>query len=645
VLSASGSGYDPSYCNAIKCDTTINISGSTITTTSTGVGGKGISSDAGINISGGTVNVTNSGAGATYTNSSAVLDAYSGAGIDADSNISITGGNVTVISSGTAAKGISSDADIVFGSSATTPTVNVTNTGTKLLVSGTANYTTAVYAEPKAIKADGNISFNSGTYTLSVSQQGANVIDSDGALTVTGGVFTVTVGGNQSKGLKSTGTMTLNGGTIGITTTGGVTLENVAAATYNPSYCSAIKGDGVVNVGGSSITINGSGAGNRGISADGNLNITSGSVNITNSGAGATYTNSSSTTDAYSACCITSDANILITNGTITLSASGSGGKTLKVDGTLTIGDSSGAPTINLTTTGAKFTVGTSSSGGTGGGPGGGGTTNTDYCHPKTIVTDGAITINNGNLTISSTDDGIHSEKSITINGGNTIINSSVEGIESLTITINGGYVSVVGSDDGINATAGAVAGGSEYDDGSYFYMKGGILVVSATSGDAVDSNGGFAMTGGVLASFGPANSTNEDIDANGSITVNGGLLFGGCYNSSMFETISSTSQVGVNVKSSTTIASAGSYIRIQDASGTEIGTFITPRAAYYFHFSSPSMKKGTTYNIYTGGSYTGGTTYGNSSKGAYCTGGTYSNGSLKKTFTTSSSAFITTTN
>lgn len=80
VTSVSGTGYEVSYCTAIKCDTTINLSGSNITITATGVGGKGISSDENINISGGVIAVTNSGNGAVYTNSLGVQDAYTGSG-------------------------------------------------------------------------------------------------------------------------------------------------------------------------------------------------------------------------------------------------------------------------------------------------------------------------------------------------------------------------------------------------------------------------------------------------------------------------------------------------------------------------------------------------------------------------------------
>ena len=191
---ASGLGFDPSYCTAIKSDTLINLSGSEITITSSGVGGKGISSDNNINISGGIINITNSGNGATYTNSLGILDAYTGSAIEADGNFTVLAGNITINSSGTGAKGISADGTTSIGDATNVPVINITNTGSKLLVSGTANYTTAVYTDPKNIKSDGNLTINNGTFTLSCSQQGSELIDCDSILSINGGTFTMTVG-------------------------------------------------------------------------------------------------------------------------------------------------------------------------------------------------------------------------------------------------------------------------------------------------------------------------------------------------------------------------------------------------------------------------------------------------------------------
>ena len=65
----------------------------------------------------------------------------------------------------------------------------------------------------------------------------------------------------------------------------------------------------------------------------------------------------------------------------------------------------------------------------------------------------GYIYIAGGTFDLSSEDDGIHAEKDLTIDGGIINVAKSYEGIEGATITINGGDIDVVASDDGMNAT------------------------------------------------------------------------------------------------------------------------------------------------------------------------------------------------
>lgn len=121
-------------------------------------------------------------------------------------------------------------------------------------------------------------------------------------------------------------------------------------------------------------------------------------------------------------------------------------------------------------------------------------------------------------------------------------------------------------------------------------------------------------------------------------------FLLGACSSSNMFETITSSSQYGVNLKSSSALSTAGSYFRIQDASGTDLGTFITPRGAYYFHFSSPSMKASSTYfNLYGRKLFRRNHLW-KHKHGGYSTNGTYSGGTQKKTFTTLFSVISTLT-
>lgn len=597
ALTASGAGFDPSYCTAIKAGTSLSLAGSNITITSTGAGGKGISSDGTINMTAGTISITTSGAGATYTNISGVTDSYASACMDADGDISIMGGSFTGICSGSACKGVSTDKNLTIGDSSHSPTVTINNTGVKLLVSGTANYTSAVYSEPKNIKSDGVMNIGGGTFTLTSTQQGANTIDCDSLMTISGGTIGITLGGNQAKGIKSTRAMNLTGGTITVTATGGVTLEyTTTTSKLDPSYCASIKSDADINLAGATITINSSGAGGKGISSATNIIMTAGTVKVTNSGTGTTYVNSSGTTDSYSAAGLTCDGNITITGGSLTCTSSGSGGKGVTCDGAVTIGSTTSSPTVNLTTTGARFLV-----------------SGSDYCHSKTLVATGAIIVYNGTNTITSSDDGIHSETSLTLAGGvNTITASSSttgvgEGIESKSITISGGTNTITASNDGINATEGTVVGGTESTDNSLLTISGGTTYV--TGADAIDANGNMVMTGGIVFSNGPSSGVEEFCDVNGTAKISGGT-FVGCSSSQMQKSsiFSSSSQYGVYI--TTTLSTSTLYTVA--INGTTFISFKPKNGGGACYVSSPQMKSGAAYVVYTGGTYSGGSSANN---------------------------------
>jgi hypothetical protein len=466
----------------------------------------------------------------------------------------------------------------------------------------------------------GYILISGGNLTSVNNSSDAKGLVCDSTLTISGGTIKLTLGGNQSKGIKATQKMVFSGGDITITNSGGVLLVT-AGSGFDPAYSSGIKGDAEVELSGSNITIVCSGAGGKGISSTGNLSITNGIVNVTTSGAGATYKNSTGTTDSYSAVCYNSDVNLSITGGTVSGTSSGSGGKGLKANGTINIGTGTSSPKVTLTTSGAKFVV-----------------SGSDYNHPKTMVSDGTITIKNGTINISSTDDAIHSETSIVVDGGTTTVSKSTEGVESKYIYINGGYVDVTSSNDGINATMGTQTGGTEMNDGSCLYVKGGTLVVNCTNGDAIDSNGNIEISGGVTIANGPLTGVEEAVDFNGTFKMTGGLFIGAGSASNMTKAMSSSStQTNMYISSSAAISSS-TLLHIQNASGTDILTFKPKNGGYKFLFSSSELTKGVSYQIYTGGTYTGGS----SNNGLY-TGGTYSvsGATLKKTVTLSTTATV----
>lgn len=475
----------------------------------------------------------------------------------------------------------------------------------------------------------GYILISGGKLTANNATEDVKGLVCDSTLTISGGTINLNISGNQSKGIKSSQNMVLSGGTITIANSGAAVLTSSGSG-YDPSYATAIKCDSTITIIGANIDITSTGAGGKGISSDKNINMSSGTLKIKSSGSGTTYKNTSGTTDSYSAACL-SAANISIVGGNVTTSSSGNGGKGFKADTAVTIGDFNNSPTISITTTGAKFLVSSSGSGMN---------AQTDYCHPKTIVSDGSVTVTNGNITISSSDDGIHAEKLYTQNGGNVIINNSYEGVESYNITLNDGNLTLTASNDGINATAGTVSGGTESNDGSYLYVKGGTLVTTCTNGDAIDSNGNIEISGGVTIANGPSSGVEEAADFNGTFNMKGGFFIGAGSNSNMTKSMSTSSTQPNMYISSSALVSSGTFFHIQDSGGKDLLSFKPQNGGYKFLFSSTALIKGSSYSIYTGGSYSGG----NSTNGLY-TGGTYSSSgaSLKKTLSLSSSSTVNT--
>ena len=460
----------------------------------------------------------------------------------------------------------------------------------------------------------GFIEINGGTLNVTVATADTKAIKCDSILTINGGTITITASGAQSKGLKSDQNITINGGNITITASGATVLETVNNQT-DPSYCSAITTDGTVNINGGTLTITlpTSNNGGRGISADGNISITGGTLDITTAGSGAAYTVSGSTKDSYSSSCIKTDANLSITGGNITCSSSGAGGKGIRVDGTLVIGAVDAADSLlilNVSTSGARFTV---TSGG-GGWPGPGGDSG-DYCNPKAIRADGNLTINSGIITVNCTQTG---------EGG--------EGIESKAIlNINGGQLNITSTgDDAINAA-------------NRLNINGGITYAASTNNDGIDCNGPMYITGGftiAAASHTPEESFDCD---NYTFGITGGVIIGTAP-SGMWSAPTTSACTQHVLKYTHTSNNAVQLIRNSD--NEVLLTFKVPAisggggpggggsSSAIMTFSSPEFTEGT-YTLKYGGTITGGTNFHN-----YYTGATYSGGSTK-TVTVSSAITV----
>ena len=131
------------------------------------------------------------------------------------------------------------------------------------------------------------------------------------------------------------------------------------------------------------------------------------------------------------------------------------------------------------------------------------------------LHSDGFVTISGGTLTLSSGDDGIHADVTLTIEGGTFDI-TAAEGLEATVITINDGDVSIEASDDGINAARKS----SAYT--PLVEINGGNITVVMGPGDTdgVDSNGNIVINGGTVNV-----SAGSSFDYDGTGVINGGTV------------------------------------------------------------------------------------------------------------------------
>ncbi|MDR1895277.1 MAG: carbohydrate-binding domain-containing protein [Prevotellaceae bacterium] len=445
----------------------------------------------------------------------------------------------------------------------------------------------------------GTAVISGGNIDITSSADDTKGIKADDNLTVSGGAINIKVSGKQSKGISSKQNIAIISGNITIETSG-ATVPEPSGSGYDPSYCTAIKADGRITVGGGTITVRSlrSADGGKGLSADGDIVVTGGNINVATAGDGAVYINENGATDSYTSACIKSDANITLTGGVITCASSGSGGKCIVADGTMTIG-AAGADDNDLVitagTTGAKFFV----SGSTGGGRPGG-EDNTDYANPKVIKSEGNLTVNSGILRLTGATDG-------------------GEGLESkATLTVNGGYMEINTFDDCLNAE-------------SHIRINGGTIYARATGNDAIDSNGDIAIAGGMLVVQGSEDGVDSD---NTAIQISGGTVisvsgqtmsrFAG---TQKYISVSAAANSGIGVKTGNdwvllyqvpAAASGGG----QGSPGGQGGN----RGTLTVVISLPQFVGGASGTLYTGGSISGG----NTTAFGYNTGGTYVGGTGK---------------
>lgn len=237
---------------------------------------------------------------------------------------------------------------------------------------------------------------------------------------------------------------------------------------------------------------------------------------------------------------------------------------------------------------------------------------------------EGYIIINDGHFTINVADKGISAaydtdatiDPYLIINGGSINITSTAgEGIESKSImTINGGNITTKTPDDGLNAK-------------KFIYINGGNIYAFSSANDGIDSNGPITVTGGRIVSVG-AGAPEEGFDCDrNTFKITGGVMVG-IGGASSLPTASVSTQASVLLGSGT----INQLFHIQSEDGKEVLTFLIPKTYATMLFSSPKLKTGKSYKIYTGGSVSVATNL----NGLYTTG-TYTLGTQTTTFTAGS--------
>jgi hypothetical protein len=257
ALEELDSGYDPSYCTAIKSDANIVITNGTIRIESraTSDGGKGISADGDVLISGGTLNISVAGDGKVYTNETGVPDSYTAACIKCDKDVALLGGNIVLLSSGAGGKCVNADGTIIIGNQGASNADLVLNAGTsgeRFYVSG--NYggrpggfgdNGTDYANPKAIKCEGNMTVNSGTLFINCTQkdEGGEGLESKSLLTINGGNIDIRT---YDDCMNAETGIVINGGNIFCAASGQDAIDSNGSLTVNGgmTVANGIRGDG-----------------------------------------------------------------------------------------------------------------------------------------------------------------------------------------------------------------------------------------------------------------------------------------------------------------------------------------------------------------------------------------------------------------
>lgn len=275
------------------------------------------------------------------------------------------------------------------------------------------------------------------------------------------------------------------------------------------------------------------------------------------------------------------------------------------------------------------------------------------------IHSNNTCTIAGGTIDIYSSDDGITAATSmLLINGCNIKINQCYEGIEGKEIIVGSAEsiteepnIKIYSNDDGVNASSKTVD--YEYvdeteeqctkktyssstgctlrvlagylnvmigDDETHSFslpVENGSVTTStySSNGDGIDCNGTFYAYGGTIIVYGATSGDNSPIDTDDTyhigsgttiLAVGGGMVTNPTSKEQPVVTKISSGNIGGNMRPGQSNATSSlSAFAIME--GSNIVLAINPVKNYsYVLYSSPKLKSGTAYTLYSGGSVRG---------------------------------------
>ena len=321
VLISDGTLTLNTYDHGIKCDGNMDITGGTINFTIPGAASKAIKPDGNLHITGGTISGTVSGGGEKYNDNSA-----SGAAcIKGKGNAVIDGGTLNLKATGAGGKGMNFNGTLTIGDG----NITVSTTGAKYGSSssggggwnpwgpGSGDTNSDGTSSPKGIRAEGNITINGGTITVSATGgEGAEGIESKAIMTIKGGYIDVT---SYDDALNSTSHMYFTGGYTYAVATGNDAIDSNGNMYLSGGYvfcCGSEEGLDANSEGGYKVYIQ-SGA---------SLMAIGGNMGAIESGASISQTCYSATASANTWYALYSGNNVAFAAYTPTFSNQGGGG-------------------------------------------------------------------------------------------------------------------------------------------------------------------------------------------------------------------------------------------------------------------------------------------------------------------------------